>query len=270
MKKTMASAYTDMMANLVKSTSAIPLHLQPAAGALAWWESPDSLMAKSEIDDTDELKKSSAEHETDEAYEEDAKHDGRDESNAENDVHGGDGSEEEGDDESEEDEKDESEMEKSLGALDAIASDMLAKGTVVGTATPDDEGRSPKYNKESVDRAITASNRAGRKIGSKEAKLIHQLLQGRHETPDAQKAMAELDTLADAMLAKAKKRPKGVGDSYLPGQLEMMFDEAASKPVKKQVPVTIDGSKKIEMEDPYNTPNFPRAWRGDHPVKDYD
>lgn len=125
MKKTMESAYTDMMTNLAKSTSAIPLHLQPAVGALAWWESSDSLLAKSElVSEEDVLAKSSAEHETDEAYEEDAEHgDPREESNAENDVHGGDGSEEEGDDEEEE-----GEMEKSLGALEGLSNAMLAKG----------------------------------------------------------------------------------------------------------------------------------------------
>jgi hypothetical protein len=37
------------------------------------------------------------------------------------------------------------------------------------------------YSKEAVDKAIAASNRAGRKIGAKEAKLIHALLKGRHK-----------------------------------------------------------------------------------------
>lgn len=35
------------------------------------------------------------------------------------------------------------------------------------------------YNPEAVQKAIEASNRAGRKIGRKEAKLIHALLKGR-------------------------------------------------------------------------------------------
>jgi hypothetical protein len=35
------------------------------------------------------------------------------------------------------------------------------------------------YNKQSVDQAIASSNRAGRRIGGKEAKLIHALLKGR-------------------------------------------------------------------------------------------
>jgi len=34
------------------------------------------------------------------------------------------------------------------------------------------------YSKEAVDKAIAASNRAGRKIGKKEAKMIHALLKG--------------------------------------------------------------------------------------------
>jgi hypothetical protein len=36
------------------------------------------------------------------------------------------------------------------------------------------------YSEEAVDAAIASSNRAGRKIGAKEAKLIHRLLKGRH------------------------------------------------------------------------------------------
>lgn len=35
------------------------------------------------------------------------------------------------------------------------------------------------YSPEAVNAAIAASNRAGRKIGGKEAKLIHALLKGR-------------------------------------------------------------------------------------------
>ena len=54
MKKSMSSAYTDMMTNLAKSTAAIPLHLQKATEALAWWESPDSLLAKSSVGDEPE------------------------------------------------------------------------------------------------------------------------------------------------------------------------------------------------------------------------
>jgi hypothetical protein len=39
--------------------------------------------------------------------------------------------------------------------------------------------KSPRYNAAAVTAAINASNRAGRKIGAKEAKLIHALLRGR-------------------------------------------------------------------------------------------
>jgi hypothetical protein len=49
MSKSMSSAYTDMMSNLAKSTAAVPLHLQKATEALAWWEGNDSLLAKSAI-----------------------------------------------------------------------------------------------------------------------------------------------------------------------------------------------------------------------------
>jgi hypothetical protein len=36
------------------------------------------------------------------------------------------------------------------------------------------------YNPIAVDKAIASSNRAGRKIGGREASLIHRLLKGRH------------------------------------------------------------------------------------------
>lgn len=49
MKKSMQSAYTDMMNNLAKSTVAVPVHLQGAATARAWWEDENSLMAKATI-----------------------------------------------------------------------------------------------------------------------------------------------------------------------------------------------------------------------------
>lgn len=38
----------------------------------------------------------------------------------------------------------------------------------------------PGYNGEAVDNAIASSNRSGRRIGGKEAKLIHALLKGRN------------------------------------------------------------------------------------------
>ena len=40
--------------------------------------------------------------------------------------------------------------------------------------------REPRYGPEAVDAAIASSNRAGRRIGKKEAKTIHGLLKGRH------------------------------------------------------------------------------------------
>lgn len=46
--KSMADAYQDMRTNLAKTTVAVPRHLQ-GASALAWWESPDSLLAKTSI-----------------------------------------------------------------------------------------------------------------------------------------------------------------------------------------------------------------------------
>lgn len=38
------------------------------------------------------------------------------------------------------------------------------------------------YNPKAVNAAISASNRAGRRIGSREARLIHALLKGRTDT----------------------------------------------------------------------------------------
>ncbi|HEY0329780.1 MAG TPA: hypothetical protein VGC77_11850 [Rhodopseudomonas sp.] len=37
-----------------------------------------------------------------------------------------------------------------------------------------------RYNPVAVNQAIEASNRAGRKISTKEARMIHALLKGRH------------------------------------------------------------------------------------------
>jgi len=37
------------------------------------------------------------------------------------------------------------------------------------------------YNPQAVDQAIASSNRAGRRIGGREAKLIHALLKGRQK-----------------------------------------------------------------------------------------
>lgn len=38
---------------------------------------------------------------------------------------------------------------------------------------------SPRYNREAVNQAIASSNRAGRRIGGREARAIHALLKGR-------------------------------------------------------------------------------------------
>lgn len=40
-----------------------------------------------------------------------------------------------------------------------------------------------RYNAAAVDSAIASSNRAGRRIGGKEARLIHAVLQGRTPRP---------------------------------------------------------------------------------------
>jgi len=43
-----------------------------------------------------------------------------------------------------------------------------------------------KYNPAAVEAAIASSNRAGRKIGRREGKLIHALLKGRTATTTKQ------------------------------------------------------------------------------------
>lgn len=48
-EKPVTPAYEAMLQNLSKSAAAVPLHLQPAAEALAWWQSSDSLLSKSDL-----------------------------------------------------------------------------------------------------------------------------------------------------------------------------------------------------------------------------
>jgi hypothetical protein len=302
MKKTMESAYTDMMTNLAKSTSAIPLHLQPATGALAWWESSDSLLAKSQIDDTDELKKSSAENESEEAYEEDEQHsDPREESNAENDVHGGDGSEGEGDDEAEEGEEDESEMEKSLGALGALASSMLARVKKKAGAAENAEPAKAEPSATTPEKPRMGALERIRVENERKAALVNEaagIVRGMNETFRTKvlgKAMAELDTLSTSMLAKAKDQmdmfdgaqstsanyhgPEHVewhklaAQNKAPGPFpgsNIMYQssKAEFEGPKKVKPKMVDGSKRPEPEDPYDPANRATlSWRGEHPVK---
>lgn len=223
MKKTMTSAYTDMMTNLAKSTSAIPLHLQGATGALAWWESTDSLLAKAQIDETDELKKSSAEHETDEAYEEDEQHeDAREESTAENDVHGGGDAAGEGDDEADESEEDEGEMEKALAKDPQFAWHKQAAGMphaekmkfIADNPFPGTQG---EYRASREAFETKSTKMAARKLN----KQAYASMSEYSETGDPAKhkdalrlatlaketklgkAMSELDEISSAMLAKA-------------------------------------------------------------------
>ena len=55
----------------------------------------------------------------------------------------------------------------------------VKEGNAVATAAPDpDEEGEGKYNPDAVDKAIQASNRAGRRIGKSEADKIHRLLKG--------------------------------------------------------------------------------------------
>lgn len=55
---------------------------------------------------------------------------------------------------------------------------------------------SNRYNREAVDQAIASSNRAGRRIGGREAKKIHALLKGwrgsAEEKADRERQLVEL------------------------------------------------------------------------------
>ena len=81
----MQSLYQNAMENLAKSTAAVPMHLQGATGALAWWESSDSLLAKAEMpwDKKDEEEAAAEDEEReeggDEGEEEEGDEDGEDE-----------------------------------------------------------------------------------------------------------------------------------------------------------------------------------------------
>lgn len=112
--KTAAEAYNDMMLNLTKSSVNVPIHLQGATQARAWWEAEDSLMSKASIAGTTESLAKSVEAEDDEEAHEDE----RELSNAHNDVHGGDSAEEES----------EEQVEKSVSAsLNRFADALLKK-----------------------------------------------------------------------------------------------------------------------------------------------
>lgn len=66
---------------------------------------------------------------------------------------------------------------KSKLSDDVAAGHTLASGPKSAPAPIHDAHR---YNPVAVDKAIASSNRAGRRIGGKEAKMIHALLKGRH------------------------------------------------------------------------------------------
>jgi hypothetical protein len=73
------------------------------------------------------------------------------------------------------------EMFQEMYTIDEWANLFEETGYVVEETTTDSKGdHGNKYNKDSVDKAIERSNRAGRKIGKSEAEKIHRLLKGRH------------------------------------------------------------------------------------------
>lgn len=53
----------------------------------------------------------------------------------------------------------------------------------------------PRYSAEAANKAIAASNRAGRKIGTKEASAIHRLLKGRHGDAAKDADYSEIEAL---------------------------------------------------------------------------
>lgn len=72
-------------------------------------------------------------------------------------------------------------MHGSTAIGDRAAASSLANGHPKSGAVPVHAGASgPSYNREAVNKAIASSNRAGRRIGGKEAGMIHALLKGRH------------------------------------------------------------------------------------------
>lgn len=68
-----------------------------------------------------------------------------------------------------------------IAGQDAAAASNLAGGHPKSAPVPVHSGADgPQYNREAVNNAIASSNRAGRRIGGKEASAIHRLLRGRH------------------------------------------------------------------------------------------
>lgn len=74
----------------------------------------------------------------------------------------------------------------------------------------------PSYNKESVDKAIESSNRAGRRIGKKEGSAIHRLLMGRHGNvkPNPSGGIyVDVDRSRDWIVRVTRSKKYGIGDS---------------------------------------------------------
>lgn len=67
---------------------------------------------------------------------------------------------------------------RSPGAVERIGGS--GEAHVAGIASQHGIPTGHLYNRDAVNNAIASSNRAGRKIGGKEAKAIHALLKGRH------------------------------------------------------------------------------------------
>lgn len=102
----------------------------------------------------------------------------------------------------------------------------------------DKDKTEPKYNAEAVNKAIEASNRAGRKIGGKEARLIHSLLKGRGDDAMADSARDE-GARAAARGSWVNPYPYGSRDNK---EWEAGFkSEAYSKPA-------IDLTKEMEIK----------------------
>jgi hypothetical protein len=68
---------------------------------------------------------------------------------------------------------------RSQGGASDAPSDVLASGPKSAPAPVHDSMGRHGYSPEAVNNAIASSNRHGRRIGGKEAKMIHALLKGR-------------------------------------------------------------------------------------------
>jgi hypothetical protein len=107
-----------------------------------------------------------------------------------------------------------------------------------GDAEPKDQEGS-RYNAEAVQKAIESSNRAGRRIGGQEAKLIHSLLKGRDQ------AMATDPPVSEAQRRAMQAAAHGNSDLGIP---EKVGKEFVGKDASRAT-ITIVGGRWFYMAD---------------------